>query len=59
MFVGCLAASKRFLIFKFALRRYENCEMRTVIISDGGGDSGGLDPLWFPGGHKLDGYTDK
>ncbi|BDA43351.1 Phosphoglycerate mutase-like protein [Coccomyxa sp. Obi] len=36
------------------LRRwYENCEMRTVVICDGGGESGGLDPLWFPGGHNL------
>ncbi|KAK9915171.1 hypothetical protein WJX75_005575 [Coccomyxa subellipsoidea] len=42
------------------LRRwYENCEMRTVIISDGGGESGGLDPLWFPGGHRLEGHTDE
>lgn len=30
--------------------------MRTVMIADGGGDSGGLDPLWFPGSHRLEGY---
>jgi hypothetical protein len=32
--------------------RYENCEMRTVVLSDGGG--GGLaDMSWFPGGHAY------
>ena len=34
-------------------RRYDNCEMRTVVVADGSGESAGLDPLWFPGGHKL------
>lgn len=33
-------------------RWYENCEMRTVVLSDDSG-SGTLDPLWFPGGHQL------
>ena len=37
----------------FCLFRYENCEMRTVIISDTSGESGGLDPLFFPGGHSI------
>ena len=27
--------------------------MRTVVLADGSGGSGGLDPLWFPGGHKM------
>ena len=39
----------------FCLCRYENCEMRTVIISDTSGESGGLDPLFFPGGHSIKG----
>lgn len=33
-------------------RWYENCEMRTIVLSDDAG-SGALDPLWFPGGHQL------
>ena len=37
------------------LCRYENCEMRTVIISDTSGETGGLDPLFFPGGHLIKG----
>ena len=37
------------------LFRYENCEMRTVILSDTSGESGGLDPLFFPGGHSIKG----
>ena len=37
----------------FCLCRYENCEMRTVIISDTSVESGGLDPLFFPGGHSI------
>lgn len=28
--------------------------MRTVIVTDSGGDSGGLDPLWFHGGHTVE-----
>ena len=40
------------------LCRYENCEMRTVIISDTSGESGGLDPLFFPGGHLIKGGGD-
>lgn len=35
-----------------AALRYENCEMRTVVLCDGGG--GGLaDMTWFPGGHAY------
>ena len=37
------------------LCRYENCEMRSVILSDTSGESGGLDPLFFPGGHSIKG----
>lgn len=33
-------------------RWYENCEMRTIVLSDDA-SSGALDPLWFPGGHQL------
>ena len=33
-------------------RWYENCEMRTIVLSDDAGD-GTTDPLWFPGGHQL------
>lgn len=33
-------------------RWYENCEMRTIVLSDNAGE-GNLDPLWFPGGHQL------
>ncbi|KAK9830223.1 hypothetical protein WJX72_010435 [[Myrmecia] bisecta] len=33
-------------------RWYENCEMRTVVLSDSGGGGGNLDDLWFPGGHQ-------
>lgn len=33
-------------------RWYENCEMRTIVLSDDSGD-GSLDPLWFPGGNQL------
>ncbi|KAL0034530.1 hypothetical protein WJX79_006951 [Trebouxia sp. C0005] len=33
-------------------RWYENCEMRTIVLSDDAG-SGTVDPLWFPGGHQL------
>lgn len=33
-------------------RWYENCEMRTIVLSDDSG-SGSLDPLWFPGGNQL------
>lgn len=33
-------------------RWYENCEMRTIVLSDDAGN-GNLDPLWFPGGHQL------
>lgn len=33
-------------------RWYENCEMRTIVLSDDSG-AGGLDPLWFPGGNQL------
>ena len=32
--------------------RYENCEMRTVVLSDGGG-GGVADMTWFPGGHAA------
>jgi hypothetical protein len=34
-------------------RRYDNCETRTVVLADGSGGSAGLDPLWFPGGHRM------
>lgn len=34
-------------------RWYENCEMRTIVLSDDAG-SGNTDPLWFPGGHQLE-----
>ncbi len=30
--------------------RYENCELRTITLSDGGG-AGVPDLTWFPGGH--------
>lgn len=33
-------------------RWYENCEMRTIVLSEDAG-SGNVDPLWFPGGHQL------
>ena len=33
-------------------RWYENCEMRTIVLSDDSGH-GSLDPLWFPGGNQL------
>ena len=33
-------------------RWYENCEMRSIVLSDDAG-SGNVDPLWFPGGHQL------
>ncbi len=33
-------------------RWYENCEMRTIVLSDDAGN-GTVDPLWFPGGHQL------
>jgi len=33
--------------------RYENYEMRTVVLADASGASAGLDPNWFPGGHQL------
>ncbi|GAB4821611.1 hypothetical protein N2152v2_008657 [Parachlorella kessleri] len=33
-------------------RWYENCEMRTVVLSDGGG-GGVADMTWFPGGHAY------
>ncbi len=33
-------------------RWYENCEMRTIVLSDDAGN-GNVDPLWFPGGHQL------
>lgn len=48
-----LAMCKYQVILHALCCRYENCEMRTVVICDGGGESGGLDPLWFPGGHKI------
>ncbi len=35
------------------ISRYENCEMRTVVLADASGASAGLDPNWFPGGHHL------
>ena len=34
-------------------RWYENCEMRTIVLSDDAG-SGIVDPFWFPGGHQLE-----
>ena len=34
-------------------RWYENCEMRTIVLSDDSSE-GGLDPLWFPGGNQLE-----
>ncbi len=33
--------------------RYENCEMRTVVLADPSGVSAGLDPNWFPGGRNT------
>lgn len=30
-------------------RWFENCELRTLVLSDARGE-GNLDPLWFPGG---------
>lgn len=24
-----------------------------MVLADGSGDSAGLDPLWFPGGHRM------
>ena len=32
--------------------RYENCEMRTVVLSDGGG-AGTPDRTWFRGGEAF------
>jgi broad specificity phosphatase PhoE len=34
-------------------RWYENCEMRTVVMADGGG-AGVADVTWFKGGHAFD-----
>lgn len=31
---------------------YQNCEMRTVVLSDSSGE-GGHDPYWFAGGKNI------
>ena len=36
-------------------RKFQNCEMRSVVVADLGG-GGGLDPAWWPGGQQLQGW---
>ena len=35
------------------LRRYENCELRTVVLADEAGAHSHPDPLHFRGGHSV------
>ena len=34
-------------------RWYENCELRSLLLSNKAGPSGSVDPVWFPGGDQL------
>ena len=46
----CLPATAR----SAAARRYDNCEMRTVVLADEGGAHSHHDPLHFHGGPGVD-----
>eukprot|EP00891_Asterochloris_glomerata_P003056 jgi/Astpho2/3056/e_gw1.00051.123.1_t len=41
------------LVQKEMHRWYENCELRSLLLSNKAGPSGSVDPVWFPGGDQL------
>ena len=50
---GCVSDFRLASQHRCSVRRYDNCELRTVVLHDQGG-GGGLDRTWWhPKGHHM------